>query len=398
MVKDKKNQSKIKKPSISAGSKGQKNFYYGKDSFTLPNMDTYVGEYCAHRNGMIWREGRGSYKTQDGHIYEGLWRDDKLVDLRPIKISYPNGNIFEGTLSKNKYEGNGNVIFPGGLRLSANFKANKPVGMFHLIDSTGQLWKQIPQDEKTNLKATKIICRPEQIFFNNIHPLRGVKKQILRDIEPAWATEGTSDMSDTDEASEETVNLTEKDWEKIIFAKKPKVDDTMDWENFPWYQSFATFKHRRQTILSKVEHHETLTDDEKKWYGRYAMSRRQKRNQLNYNETVDTNQTALLEKFYSETHRQSAKPYSTYYPTYYWHTPQEEQETDESLQEYTESIEEQPTEHFEYIFEESSSEENQDLEECVTPNPSIACGTSSLFGFVETATGITINNPCKSQL
>lgn len=33
------------------------NFYLGKGSFNLPNGDTYNGEYVAHRNGLVWREG-----------------------------------------------------------------------------------------------------------------------------------------------------------------------------------------------------------------------------------------------------------------------------------------------------------------------------------------------------
>lgn len=34
------------------------NFYIGQGTFDLPNGDSYVGEFVAHRNGLVWREGK----------------------------------------------------------------------------------------------------------------------------------------------------------------------------------------------------------------------------------------------------------------------------------------------------------------------------------------------------
>lgn len=38
------------------------NFYIGRGVFNLPNGDSYDGEYVAHRNGLIWREGMFNFR------------------------------------------------------------------------------------------------------------------------------------------------------------------------------------------------------------------------------------------------------------------------------------------------------------------------------------------------
>lgn len=38
-------------------------FYKGNADFHLPNGDKYKGEFIAHRNGLIWREGNFKSKN-----------------------------------------------------------------------------------------------------------------------------------------------------------------------------------------------------------------------------------------------------------------------------------------------------------------------------------------------
>lgn len=112
--------------------------YSGKDTFTFPNGDIYDGEFCAHRIGILWREGHGIYTTKDGQIYEGEWKDDKLVDV--VNVKYPSGVQYNGTLEKDKYCGAGTYVLENSLNLSCKFEDNKPTDRLTLIGFDGRLW------------------------------------------------------------------------------------------------------------------------------------------------------------------------------------------------------------------------------------------------------------------
>lgn len=114
--------------------------YFGNGSFQFPNGDVYEGDYGAHRIGIVWREGQGKYTTHDGQVYEGVWKDDKLLEDSNLTASYSNGAKYEGKVSKNKYSGPGTYILENGMMVSCKYRENKPIEEVTLIDVDGNLW------------------------------------------------------------------------------------------------------------------------------------------------------------------------------------------------------------------------------------------------------------------
>lgn len=116
------------------------NLYFGTAEFILPNGDMYVGEYCAHRHGLIWREGKGKYITKDGQTYEGDWRDDKLIERTELVIKFPTGEEFHGSTVQDRYTGPGIYTMENTMDISCEFANNKPTGNIMLIDINGRVW------------------------------------------------------------------------------------------------------------------------------------------------------------------------------------------------------------------------------------------------------------------
>lgn len=123
------------------GPEEDPNIFFGNGEFEMANGDKYVGDYCAHRYGLIWREGRGVYITKDEQTYEGEWKDDKLMEGRQIIIKYPTGEAYRGTTEKDKYSGHGVYTFENKMDISSEFVDNRPTGNVVLIDINGRLWE-----------------------------------------------------------------------------------------------------------------------------------------------------------------------------------------------------------------------------------------------------------------
>lgn len=141
MAKGKKGKSKDKKSnSAKTTDTDLPELYFGSGSFKFPNGDAYEGEYGAHRIGIIWREGQGRYTTHDGHVYEGIWKDDKLLDDTDVSIKYSNGACYDGKLTKNKYSGPGIYTLENGMVVTCKFQDNTPTQEVTLIDVKGNLW------------------------------------------------------------------------------------------------------------------------------------------------------------------------------------------------------------------------------------------------------------------
>lgn len=117
------------------------NFFWGSGTFELPNGDIYEGEYCCHKSGIIWREGIGTYKTKDGHVYIAKWENDQILYSPETHITYPNKDMYSGAIKKNKYNGVGTYHFNNNLSVTALFENNKPVGELMLTDFNNHMWK-----------------------------------------------------------------------------------------------------------------------------------------------------------------------------------------------------------------------------------------------------------------
>lgn len=115
-------------------------FHTGKFEFIFPNRDKYIGDFSAHRSGLAWREGPGTYITHDGQTYKGTWKDDKIDENANLAILFQDKDKFFGKISKFKYQGSGSYVFKNGCILSCNFTNNKPVGEVIFIDTQRNFW------------------------------------------------------------------------------------------------------------------------------------------------------------------------------------------------------------------------------------------------------------------
>lgn len=84
--------------------------------------------------------GIGTYTTKDGQVYTGRWYNDKLMDEKPLQISYCDGSCYEGTLLESKYSGAGQYVIDDNLQLSCEFSDNKPTGDVIMLDHKGTVW------------------------------------------------------------------------------------------------------------------------------------------------------------------------------------------------------------------------------------------------------------------
>lgn len=119
------------------------NFYFGSDKFIFKNGDRYVGEYCAHKCGLVWREGRGLYFTKDGHSYKGFWENDQLLSSKETIIIYPDGTEYRGPVKQGLYSGVGTYIPHKNVEITLNLEDNIPFGEVILTDNRQNFWKGI---------------------------------------------------------------------------------------------------------------------------------------------------------------------------------------------------------------------------------------------------------------
>lgn len=148
------------------------NFYFGYEKFKFKNGDSYEGEFCAHRCGIVWREGKGTYKTKDGHYYEGKWENDQLLSSQDTVIKYPDGIIYEGNVVHGKYSGLGTYIVRKNIYISSYFENNRPTGEVLLLDPNGNYWRgQITNTEE-------VLLLPDNHFYSNLTYLNGRGKEI----------------------------------------------------------------------------------------------------------------------------------------------------------------------------------------------------------------------------
>lgn len=284
MAKNKKNKKKTKPDSTVLSSditsistttaNNNSDYYYGtKTYFRLPNGDTYTGDFCAHRAGLIWREGFGVYTTHDGHIYEGEWKEDRLLENKPVQIQFPNGAKYSGKLLKGKYSGGGVYTLPNGFLVSSNFNENKPLKDTIVIDVLDKLWCGYT---KNNTDFTYLL--PENEFYLNINNDHG--KGVLKVKPPK--TKPTEDHT--------AITTEEEDDEKIIFAKSTKTRNSLDFEDSLWYKRYKTFKDKHDSIKQKIREFgkNAIETDEMNWWTKYQKYKaRQKQRPIKKQETAE---------------------------------------------------------------------------------------------------------------
>ncbi|KAF5291450.1 hypothetical protein FQR65_LT01761 [Abscondita terminalis] len=234
------------------------NFYFGNGIFVLLNGDEYDGGFGAHKNGIIWREGYGIYKTNDGQIYEGEWLDDKLANDTLAKINFPNGDRFYGCTLENKMFGPGVYILENKLEISCVFHENRPrpMGEIILIDLDGRTWTGIANGEYAFL-------HPDNHFYYLISEIQGVGKLKSKYCESRK------------KLSEVVTTMNErKGSREIIFDKSTKTATGIDFTESRWYQRYLHYDTMLRTVTEKLKNNEPLTDEENKWYVQAQKNRR----------------------------------------------------------------------------------------------------------------------------
>lgn len=281
------------------------NFYRGFGEFTFPNGDTYVGDYCAHRSGLIWREGHGVYTTQDGQMYEGEWYDDKLVENKEIIVAYPNGAQYQGPISKNKYQGPGTYVLETNMNVSCQFVGNKPVGTVTLIDCQGKLWRGTANENSA-------ILLPENVFYLNLNEFKG--KGLPR--MPIDTSDMHPSSSESSERSE--YDLPDKLWEELIFAKSQLTKNDVDFTDSKWWKNYVKYKDKYNEMQRKIEENVSLNDDDLKWIQEFK-SFKNKQESRKYEKQLERMKEeervfGLNEIFQSKDFKESCPPVKVFYP------------------------------------------------------------------------------------
>lgn len=302
MAKGKKGKSKTKTSSTlvsSATAADLPEYYYGTSTFNFPNGDKYVGDFCAHRAGLLWREGSGVYTTHDGHIYEGEWKEDRLIESQNVKICYPNGAEYFGNLLKGKYSGGGLYTLPNGMVISSNFSENKPTKETTLIDPLDKLWCGYT---KTNADCTYLL--PENELYLNIDENRGKGLHKMKPKTPEKQLEP------------EDRSIIEEEEEKIVFAKSTKTRDSLHFEDSPWYKRYATYKERHDAIKQKItdEGLAALDEDDAKWWTKYETFKKRKKI-LEKHKDAKPKEVSLLEIWQSKEFQERCPAVKVFYPS-----------------------------------------------------------------------------------
>lgn len=231
--------------------------FHGKGSFTFPNGDIYQGEYVAHRFGLVWREGIGMYTTHDGQIYNGIWKDDKLVENADVCINYADGTEFNGKLYKSKYRGPGLYKLDNGLKLSCEFQDNMPVGDVCLLDSTNHIWTG-------RAEKNQAILFHENIYYNALCRDKGIGSiKQRRRFEKLKQLKPNKNLAKKVRSQQ----LTEDE----VFHKTTKTVDDVDFCESRWCQDYLEFKKTKAKINAKIHEEDlnSLTDSEKDWWSKY---------------------------------------------------------------------------------------------------------------------------------
>ncbi|XP_071052153.1 probable inactive protein kinase DDB_G0270444 [Onthophagus taurus] len=231
--------------------KNDPNICVATGEFTLPNGDKYSGEYCAHRAGIIWRQGKGVYTSHEGQTYEGNWVDDKLQDNTECVITFPTGEVFHGRLLKNKYTGPGIYTLSNGLDLSCEFRLNKPIEELVIIDGLGKLWRGNAENEKA-------VLLPENVFYLTISNQQGIgviKDEFLENLNEEMIGEG----------EEEEEEYSDEYWRNLIFAKNHFIKNDVKFGDSKWFKDYEKFQKRKKEIEDKFKKNKPFSCRDQLW-------------------------------------------------------------------------------------------------------------------------------------
>ncbi|CAH1174287.1 unnamed protein product [Phaedon cochleariae] len=289
-------------------------FHKGTSKFEFPNGDRYDGEYCAHRSGVVWREGMGTYTTKDGQMYKGKWMDDKLVETEEVEISFTEDFQYYGNLSNNKLNGPALYSFHKNMNLLCDFSENKPIGNLLILDKKGREWRGKALDASA-------LFLPEHIYFKSIPRDYGRGRPRERET-PQKQREQLVDRvkEKSEKAAIDDVNKEKlRELEMKIFAKTKKTVSDLKFEQSDWYQQYQNFKriYNEMQEIVKETGEESLNDSQKEWFRKYEEFKKKYLEIMAGRKHKEKNlsEYKLFELFNSDEYQNSCPPVSVFYPT-----------------------------------------------------------------------------------
>lgn len=154
---------------------------------------------------------------------------------------------------------------------------------------------------------------PENVFFLHIGESEGVGK-----LKPKYAIGSLIDRSSQEGEGEENCP-SDRELEKIYFAKSGKTGPDVNFADSKWYQRYRRYVTMLEAVSTKLEEEEDLTEEELKWYRKYQKFKRhtkaaKKEKKLEALKSTE-NGTKLLDKFYSKEFKNSCPPMKVVRPT-----------------------------------------------------------------------------------
>ena len=121
--------------------------YTGTGKLTWANGDVFEGSLQGGK-----RQGKGLFKWANGHRYQGDWVND--VPTGQAVVDFANGNHYEGAVENGIPQGQGQMRYASGDRYSGSFAAGEPQGRGSYVWKNGQKFEGEWKAGKPNGQGT----------------------------------------------------------------------------------------------------------------------------------------------------------------------------------------------------------------------------------------------------
>ncbi len=113
---------------------GKPGTWSGQGRVTWSNGDVYEGSLARNQ-----RQGQGRFSSAKGLRYEGEWAQDRPHGRGTLK--FPDGNVYEGQVANGMPEGTGRMVYASGDSYSGQFERGVPAGRGQYVWRNGQRYE-----------------------------------------------------------------------------------------------------------------------------------------------------------------------------------------------------------------------------------------------------------------